>query len=76
MFQACRGISVPLGEVDGVSMKNFAICKQDNASAIDLLVQGICLTLTVKLCFAAMKNNFLMSDIIFGHYMHQTSIYP
>jgi len=67
MFQACGVISVPLGEADGASLKNFAICKRDNASAIELLVPGICLKLTVELCFAAMKNNFRTRDIILGH---------
>ena len=61
------GGSVPLGEVDRENWKNLAICKRDNASMIDLLVPGICLTLPVKLCFAAMKNNFHTGDIIFGH---------
>jgi len=45
MFQACDGISVPLGEADRVSWTNLAILKRNNASAIELLVPGICLRL-------------------------------
>ena len=55
-MRASAGSGVGRGAARGANAWNLGICARDNASAITLEEPGMCLIMTVKLLFAAIKN--------------------
>ena len=60
------GVEVGLSSAVGIKSLNRAIWKRDRASAVGLLIPGMCLKATLNPFFAAVRNRALISDIIVG----------
>ena len=61
-----EGVVVGLSSALGIKSLNRAIWKRDRASAVGLLIPGMCLKATLKPFFAAVRNKALIRDMIVG----------